>query len=278
MPISRTPRKSVNVSFFSFQDMMTSVVGIFILIIMIMVLQLADSVAKSQKSSGAISQEFLDFLVFLEQEVTRLQSRYEELQKEQSISADVSLFNKDQRTAQLQSQLEDLNNRIAISSSQIRDLSRSLIEAKQMHEAALSDSVAAESDRQEIERVLTERERIEKISAILETDHPLVFRDQTAEGKFLVLVRLEEDKVYVADSGGPSTKVFTGLSRHRQLKAWLKDQSLGNRQFFMIVKPSGAGDYEAVAQALESSGALYGFDIAGEQSNFVLRSQLERGI
>jgi hypothetical protein len=278
MPASRARRKTVDVSFFSFQDVMTSVVGIFILIILIMVLQLVGSVARSQKSSGAISQDLLDSLATLELEVNRMQKRYDELQKNQSLTADVNLFNVNQRTAEMKSQLQDLEDRISRSNSQTQSLSQSLVAAQVMHQAAMSDSLAAESDRQQLEQMLRQLERIQKISNVLETDHPVIFKDQTAEGRFLVLVRLEAGKIHLFDSSVPTSAVYAGPSRHRQFKTWLQSQSLGKLQFFLVVKPTGADDYEEVAEALQKGGAMYGFDVAEEQVTFVLKSQLESGL
>ncbi len=47
------------------------------------------------------------------------------------------------------------------------------------------------------------------------------------------------------------------------------------RQFLIIVKPSGEVDFDAVRRALSSRQCVYGFDVAGEDQKFKLRSSWE---
>jgi hypothetical protein len=257
---------------------MTSVVGIFILMILIMVLQLANSIESSRRTAAVdIDRELLNTVDLLQREVSRLQAEYDTLQRNQAEAADINVFNKEQKLKELQLERQELDDRLSKSHENIGALSKAIIESKRIHQEVLAQAEACESDRNEIERMLKKREEIERFATILDTDHPVVYRDKTAEGRHLVIICLEQGSIFVSDAGADVSQAFKGVQRLRQLKSWLDATQLDNRQILLMVKPSGVRDYDEVVLILDQSGAAYGFDVAAEESKFLLRSQLEVG-
>lgn len=257
---------------------MTSVVGIFILMILIMVLQLANSIEASRAAGTVdIDQELIKTVDLLEEEVTRLQEEYDDLQNSQASTADINLLNKEQKLKELQFQFHELNDRLSTTHENIGELSKAIIESKRVHQEVLADAEARESDRHEIERMLKKKEEIERFATILDTDHPVVYRDKTIEGRYLVIVRLEQGSIFLSDAGANVSQAFKGSHRLRQFKSWLSGTQLRSRQILLVVKPSGVSDFDDIIAVLDQSGASYGFDVAAEQTNFLLRSQVDVG-
>lgn len=257
---------------------MTSVVGIFILMILIMVLELADSVESSQSTGMVkVGHELKNTVDSLRLEVTRMQEEYDFLQKSQLESASINIFNSEKKVKELEGQLQRLEDLLDKTHANIGAVSKAIIVAERIHLDVLAEAEACEADRHEIERMLRQKEEVERVATILDTDHPVVYRDKTIEGRYLVIIRLERDSIFVTDSGANVSRAFKGMERLRQLKTWLDTTQLGNRQILLVVKPSGVSDFDEVATSLEDSGVAYGFDVSAEDAIFMLRSQLEVG-
>ena len=86
--------------------------------------------------------------------------------------------------------------------------------------------------------MLKKKEEIERFATILDTDHPVVYRDKTIEGRYLVIVRLEQGSIFLSDAGANVSQAFKGSHRLRQFKSWLSVTQLRNRQILLVVKPS----------------------------------------
>ncbi len=254
---------------------MTSIVGIFVLIILIMVLELVQTTSASSPSYESISREVLASLALLESEVSSLQAEYDSLQQSQSASTDINRLNAPQRERDLQLQILEANDRLSRSHQTIEDLKQALIKAEQVHQTIIAEGLAAEADREKLEDLLAKRAEVQKYASVLETDHPVVYRDKTIEGRNLVLIRLQDGKIMITDSANGSNQTFSGTLRIQQFHQWFATLDIESRQFLLIVNPSGVNDYVEVAATLEKRGAAYGFDVVGEGANFRLRSQLE---
>ncbi len=128
------------VSFFAFQDIITSVVGIFVLITLIMVVELAQSVSDSNATnSQSISQAVLDSLAALELEVTELQAQFDLQNAAQSKSADTNRFNRDQQLQDAKARLKELEAKLARSLEIATDSRQSLKEAKKTEQSLMAE-------------------------------------------------------------------------------------------------------------------------------------------
>jgi hypothetical protein len=59
------------------------------------------------------------------------------------------------------------------------------------------------------------------------------------------------------------------------MRDWLERSQLGRRQLFLLIEPGGSADFVALKQALEDSGAVYGFSVV--ESNHSVRLGFELG-
>lgn len=274
--MGRRKHAGTGVSFFAFQDIITSVVGIFVLITLIMVVELAQTVADSNAtSSQSISQAVLDSLAALELEVTELQAQFDRQNAVQSKSADTNRFNRDQQLQEAKAKLKELEAKLARSLEIATDSRQSLKEAKKTEQSLMAESKAVESDRKKVDDLQSQRKKIQRYSSVMEIEKPIVFREQTDQSRFVLLIRLEDSKIEISDSFEKREQTFSGNGRIQSLQSWLAKLDLNKRQIFLVVKASSVSDFEAVQKSLDDSGANWGFDVSAADQNFRLRFELE---
>lgn len=267
---------SNSVSFFAFQDIITSVVGIFVLITLIMAIELAQSVADaSEASSEGVSADLLKSLASLEAGIAEMQAEFDALSSAQNAASGLNRFNREQALKDAQLRLQQIEQRSARVEQDLDDAKQSLVEAKKIEAQLLVQGQAAEAEREEMKRLQDKRKELERYSAILEIDKPLIFRDQTQEGRSVVLVKLDNDEILVADSESATTQKFLGSTRKATFSAWLIKTQLSSRQFLVIVKPAGVDDFEEIKNSLDEARAIWGFDVAEQDANFQLRYEME---
>ena len=266
---------SNSVSFFAFQDIITSVVGIFVLITLIMAIELAQSVADaSEASSEGVSADLLKSLASLEAGIAEMQAEFDALSSAQNAASGLNRFNREQALKDAQLRLQQIEQRSARVEQDLDDAKQSLVEAKKIEAQLLAQGQAADAEREEMKRLHDKRKEIERYSVVLEIDKPLIFRDQTQEGRAVVLVKLDKD-ILVADSGSATTQRYSGTSRQTKFSAWLAKTQLSSRQFLVIVKPAGVDDFEEIKNSLDEARAIWGFDVAEQDANFQLRYEME---
>ena len=274
--MGRRRSTSNSVSFFAFQDIITSVVGIFVLITLIMAIELAQTVADANEhSSQGVSIELLKSLASLEVGTLEMQAEFDALSSAQNAASGLNRFNREQALSDAQARLNQIQQRTARVEQDLEDVKKSLVQAKKIEEQLLAQNQSAEAEREELKHLQDKRKEIERYSAVFEIDKPLIFRDQTQEGRSVVLVKLDKDEILVADSATAKTQKFTGKPRLAKFSAWLANTQLNSRQFLVIVKPLGVDDFEEVKNSLDDARATWGFDVAEQSSNFQLRYQME---
>ena len=264
-----------SVSFFAFQDIITSVVGIFVLITLIMALELAQTVENaSNKSNEGVSSELLASLASLQDRVKQMQAEFDAQSSAKLAASDFNRFNREELLNDAKARVEQIQQQTTQTQHDLAEVQQSLVDARKIGARLLAQGQAAEAESEELKRVQDQRKRIERYSAVLEIDKPLIFRDRTAEGRWVVLVKLENEEILVADSATAKTLTFTDSARQAQFATWVATTALASRQFFVIVKPSGVEDFDTVQNRLDSAGALWGFDLAEQDSKFKLRFEM----
>lgn len=271
----RSRKSSINtVSFFAFQDIITSVVGIFVLITLIMILELVETKIGSKSSRVTVPAEMIARVEEMEQEVAKLGQLHERLQANANVAAGRNAFTIEEELAALTRQQRDIDSELNVAVTRSEKLKKQLADARQTAKQLQSREKDLANKRDEAKSLATAQQDTAKVGAILEIEKPLIFRDQTEQGRYLVLVLLEKDAIQLTDAQTGKSERFTRGGRERDFQAWLKKIDLKTRQFLLIVKPSGEADFEKVRTALTGQRAIYGFDVAGEDQKFRLRSQL----
>jgi hypothetical protein len=275
--MSRRKRHANSVSFFAFQDVITSVVGIFVLITLIMVLELAQTVSERTASrSATVTQASLDSLANMEAEVQRLRAETQSLQAVINAASSTNRFTVERQSEEQAARLSQLEQDEQQLQRKVAGLRSQLAAALEVQRRAAADTASADQQAtQRLDELEQQRAGLKRYASVLETDKTLLFREQTREGRDLVLVRLEAGRIVVTDSQTGDDHQFSGSTRLQQFSTWLARLQLSDRHFLLIVKPTGVGDFKSVEELLERARAVYGYDIAPEDATFILRTQLE---
>ncbi len=171
---------------------------IFVLITLIMAIELAQTVANAGGATkSGVSTELLNSLASLNETVEQMQREVDSLSAEQSAAAGMNRFNREETLKLTQTRLEQLQQRNARIDQDLEDTKRALTDAEQIEAELLAQNRAAEAEREEMKRLQDKRREIERYSAVLEIDRPMIFRDQTTEGRYVVLVKLEANEIWL---------------------------------------------------------------------------------
>ncbi len=262
------------VSFFAFQDIITSVVGIFVLITIIMMIELVSKTVEGQSSGKRVADTLSVSLKSLEVELAEMRQRSVELSNRSKSVASVQRFNvKDIKTdieKRIQ-QVEEQTKRSDAVSQQIRKVVLSTEgELNQLNQQA----VAADSKRDELQKLLGKLKYLDTKLGNLTTDDPLVFRNAGLTGKSLVVVDVEERKFAVLELARDVRRVYAGSDRLSKFGDWLDLQDLDKLHFLVLVRPGAASSFNAVQSKLEAKGASFGFDVVAAKRSVKLRSEV----
>ena len=261
-----------SVSFFAFQDIITSIVGIFVLIVLCMVLELVDKVeGKSTTSSTVVAQQSVDKL---QSEVESLQIEYEKLRESVLATAQNNNLNRDQRILQFDQSSANTVRQIEILENMLTATLESVSAAKKVQEGLAKKYQAAGAKREELKKLGEESEMLEVQIAKIETEDMLIFRDTTTEGRHLVLVEIQPTGIRLSDSLTGAIINFQGLSKLTKLGDWLRAENMAPRQFLILLRPGGLRDFEAILKLMEEESIAHGFDVIGSKKSIHLESQV----
>jgi vacuolar-type H+-ATPase subunit I/STV1 len=252
-----------SVSFFAFQDIITAVVGIFILITLLLVLELAQRVEAAASTPTADISSVKEMIETLQGEVDRMTEEIQERIESQNETAGINEFNRQEETEKLEDKSKVLQQQIASANEMAIDLSKRIAAAKQEENKLLLKSQELGSQRALLEELEKRLAQVQNEINRLESDDTPVFRDQTEQGRFITLITLAAGKIEVRDALTKSKQDYTGPRRTNDLFAWLDANDLSSRQVYLVIKPGGTTDFHAVQEHLDDSNAVYGFNVTG---------------
>lgn len=251
------------VSFFAFQDIITAVVGIFILITLILVLELAERFESAAAPPTADIEVIVDSLKSLEQEIERISAELQRRLAAQAETADITEFNRQQKLDQASASIALVDQQLATLEQRNAEIRQQMEEAERTGTRLLAEAAELEKNRPVIEHLREKRREIQQQLAQLESEDSPIYRDITAEGRHITLIMLENRAIELSDAETKSIRRFTGSQRVQQLEQWLNDMELSTRQLFLVLKPGTADDFQRIEQKLKSSRAVYGYTLGG---------------
>ena len=264
------------VSFFAFQDIITSVVGIFILITILLILDFLQRVEASATAKEASNDAapVIEAIQTLKDDIARMSQDVEARSKAQSKNARINKFNRDE-------EFQSMKNKVAIIEQQIKRASELSEDLTQKLRSADDESSKAESRKDEIysqeselQAVLAKLKDLEQQLGELQNDSTPVFRDVSENGRFLTIIVLERGAIELKDAMTKTKESWQGAQRLDRLREWIAISELAKRQLYIVVKPGGAGDFQAIRQDLSNSNTTYGFNVSGEGDRISLRFEL----
>ncbi len=264
--------KRVKISLFSFQDIITTITGVIILVTLLMALDLVrqpgEASPPAPAEAGETPADLTQRLARLEAASEVLAQQLEELRaraRQAAAASPQTLRQLEQQRDRLVAQAEALRNWHAQQAPQTqRDIAR--LEAEH---ARLQQELAARNA--ELAKVQRSARRT---AAGL---HRLYrFRPTGAKTWWIVDVGPTSWQLWEIDRQGRPTgrrQVFAQPKSNARLNAmesWLAGRSGTQEAFFLLARPSAVRDFDRLRDALRERGFPLGFDLLGEGQTFDL--------
>jgi hypothetical protein len=250
---------STPISLFSFQDIITSVTGIMILVTMMMTLELLQrKVSAPAPQTAKIIDELRPAVDQGDQEIAKLQ---QQLARDEQTLRELAGIDQNQvrramddlerLTRQLQSDVQTLRGEEAHADSRVR---RS--EAEKTQRASDAKTL------QELtERVRKTQRQFEE----LKSSNRVIYNVSSSASKSAWLVQIGDDQLLTAPVGKPAASVFSGSpeARTAEFLRWAASRDPKSEYFMLLVKPGGVASFRTLLQGLTSKGFQVGFDLIG---------------
>ncbi|TWT66366.1 hypothetical protein [Allorhodopirellula solitaria] len=253
------------ISFFAFQDIITAVVGIFILITLILVLQLAQRVEAASEAVPQDIQPIVDTIAELRQQISQIEAEIAERSAAGSQTAGLNKFNIAEKVEQLKSENARLAARIETSRSKQSELKKLAFVALAESEKLAKEAASLSKHQQELNELAQQTAQLQSKQKALRSDDSTIFRDQTDEGTFLVLITVSPETIRIRDGLLQTEQILTGTSRIDQWKQWLAEIPLSRRHLLLRIRPGGERDFRSMKSAADAADAAYGFTVVGMQ-------------
>jgi hypothetical protein len=264
------------ISLFSFQDIITSVTAIMILLVLILTLELISSTRQQGVAAEdrRVASGLRSSVAAMEREVGALRSELVTLQAAATRSASFSAADVRARERKAAERAATLAEEVTLLESQLRTASA----ARRRSEA---DLVATRSIRPEdsAEHVVAMEQRAGEIEAANRAEQErqrqaatdprpstsaasLVFN--TPPGELLVprLVEVSAAGLATVEPGGGQPRRFRGPGR--EFDAWLEALDSSGEYVVVILRPSGVSVYDEVVAAVRQAGVGVGAELVGE--------------
>jgi phage shock protein A len=275
------------VSLFSFQDIITSMVGIVLLITLILILQLMSQMSAAPPTPTRTVQELRQQIAEMQPVLTELQDALAELYRVREQS---EVFTPSQeRTDALQSTVDRLETNVAAAEKKIDEIKKRIDELQnspafrkltetQQEIDALAAALAGlqQQTKQMTDDAAALQAKIQELKA-----KNTALDQQIANNpalKLTVTVPQESDKMaFILDYGqGTITVIPTDgspqqkFSSRSQFSSWVSRRDYQKEHFVVYVRPSRFGQYEDIIKELRAKGFDVGLQVIGEKADLSL--------
>jgi hypothetical protein len=267
--------KGSAVSLFAFQDIITSVTAIMILLVLILTLEL---ITRSQQRG--VSVEDRRVARELGQNVTALEERADLMRAElvaiQSAAGRAASFSEaetrrrtkqaDELAAQVAEEVELLEGELRKAGTARRNSERELLASQAgpaqesvAHLEAMNDRAIAMELANTAERERQAETRVGPTQAAAATFVFNASRDTSLEPR---LVEVAGNGLSVLEAGAPQPRRFSGPGP--AFNRWLAERDAGSEYVVVILRPSGIKLYNQVLEAVRKAGLAVGAELVGE--------------
>lgn len=241
-------------SLFAFQDIITCVMGIMLLVTLMMCLQITEVVAVSSDSDVA------DAVRQMKVRAAALSAEIDELQ--QTVDEQATLLNSgainDETLLRNRSATLEADNRIA------QERMKRLLEEQAATQQKLSDlnniAIREASQPEQTEELKAENQRLQEQLEQLKNGERVIYNAHTSNAQTCWLVEMTAPgKFMVAELGKQqSPKSFQS---QQDLSAWMQQRHRGGASFMLVVKPDAADTFDQLAEQMRRQKIAFGFDL-----------------
>lgn len=245
--------KSAPFSLFAFQDIITSVTGIMILVTLTLALELLQRTegAPAEKTAEVVSQ--LEASVLDNQE--QIQQLNQRLARGKDALARLAGFDQSQVRRQLE-QLRKLNQQLDAEMEQFASEREDALRRKREIEG---EKRRRASDPQTLQDLLARAEQRRQQIEKLRKSNRTIFNPTPGQAKTPWLVEVNAESFAVAQWGKSAPpQLFRSSS---QLKSFLAGRDRGSEYFVLLVKPDGIENFARARHVFREAGFDVGFDL-----------------
>lgn len=252
-----------SVSFFAFQDIITSVVGIFVLITLIMIIEL---ISKSETTHSRIEAN----VEALQQLSSSLEKSHRQLSQQQQ---DLTLAVEASRGADgshpefqekmLQKQLNTFLEQKHEIAESIDVLEEQLTSSKALQKSLSEKWDVSSAERQRRDNLESKIHETETRLRKILTDDPIVFRSGRLEGRSVVIFDLYPNRVEIVSLETRQRETFAETNPTAEVRAWIEAQDLKKIHILVFVRPNAEKLFAEVKDTLNDKSASFGFDVLG---------------
>lgn len=247
------------VTLFSFQDIVTSVMGIMILVMLVISLELAARQLQSPVVQQAIVKQDV------RESLQAAREKLEQIKKALAAGAwdNLAALNR----GEIQRQSSELERLLPVLDQSARQAEQRLEQLRRRQEQAEHTLEERHSDEESLRSLQQELAALEEELSRLASSSAMFFRPSQTGGKLAWLVEISGDTILAAPLG-PTAKPLsfagsTGESRQRQFLAWASGRNASREYFVLLIKPGGARLCHEIERELRSKRFDVGLDLIG---------------
>ena len=250
---------SATISLFAFQDIITCVMGIMLLLTLMMSLQIAvGSVASAspemQKLMDSIAMETAQLMQSIAELDTAVTSQTALLKSGALLDAEILAESKNQVLAEVNASEKDLQRLNMMNAASRQELDR-------LHD----EKEAKSSERTEILSLKVENKRIQQEIEDLKSGRRVIYNAHDGQAQNCWVVELTSSADIKVGLMGQEES-FQRLTSANALTKWLKQQSATGDAFMLLIKPNAAGMFDDVSSELHNLGSPFGLDLLPQMS------------
>ncbi len=267
---SRRNRSGPTISLFAFQDIITSVSGIIIVMVLLLSLELVERPEQdSQRITSSVATDIESAITEAEAELETLQGSVQELNTLISDIAETS-------PSELQNEIDSLRRRIDEKEQGLKQLQAQEEQLKEEKEDVLVQQFDRKDEREELNKVIRELADLQEQLEQEREEDRLVFTLPKGSKKSGWLAVIESGRIETAPIGRESQPIrFTSRSSGflgtdsavNQFMEWARNKNASSSYFLVLVRPSGASAFDQLESRLSLSGIQFGFDLIGENQS-----------
>jgi hypothetical protein len=264
--MSRRGKNVSSISLFAFQDIITSVVGIFILIIICMILQLRDT----RTGSGASSQSYQELLAVqqsISKEASLLSKSLSELTSNLLLAKGSNRFSEQLALQELETLERMMKERLERAEKQSAMIVQTREDTERDKERLKIAQAAVGPELEELKAIREQLSQVQEEMMEIDSQNPMVFSKTNLNGRPLCILEVKKGSIeWFATTNGEKRSWSIPGDRAGLMK-WLESAEAKGWHFLVLVKPSGATEFADIRQKLVDSRIKLGFDVVAEDQS-----------
>jgi prefoldin subunit 5 len=248
-------------SLFAFQDIITSVTGILILMTLLLTLALVTrEFATPSLQSAAVAEDVSHVIEQTSQEVATLHQRLDTSTEQLAAIADIA-------STRVRREVHDLQQQIDSVTTQVDAIENKVARTEESRREWATRLVDVDKIEQDLKELQREHARLTAERQKLEQEDRLIYNPQQMAGKTAWLVDVGQGQVLAARIGVKEQP--RQFQRPADFIQWAKTRDGIADYFVLLVRPAGIETYESIFSALRDAGYDLGVDLIGQQQTVI---------